>query len=224
MECRAGEAPSAEGESYAHTPIFDNGPVHIRRATAEDALSVTAIIEEVYVGGGWADPVTSPDYVRSLLDAMNRIAQATVLVAEVDGRLVGTVTATDGPPLANIVRPGELEVRMLGVLPAARRSGVARELMRACEQLARESGAVRVVLSTDLGMTAAQSLYEGLGYVRTPDRDWSIHGARLITYGRRVCRNARTWQMRRSGARFLRRKAGIPGHEAAKHLAKMADS
>lgn len=184
VEGGPGEAAAAEGESDAHTPIFDNGHVHIRRATSDDAAAVTAIIEEVYIGGGWADPVSSPDYVRSLLDATNRIAQATVLLAEHGGLPVGTVTATDGPPLANIVRPGELEVRMLGVLARARRLGVARGLMGACESLARKAGRQRVVLSTDPGMTAAQALYEALGYRRTPDRDWSIHGSLLITYSR----------------------------------------
>ena len=158
--------------------------MHIRKATADDAAAVTAIIEEVYVGGGWADPVTSPDYVRSLRDAATRIEQAVVLLAEQDGIPVGTVTATYGPPLANIARPGELEVRMLAVLPDARRNGLARELMRACEVLARQTGRARVVLSTEPAMTAAQALYERLGYLRTPDRDWSIHGTRLITYGR----------------------------------------
>lgn len=156
--------------------------MQIRKATTDDAAVVRAIIEEVYVTGGWADPVTSPEYVHSLLDAETRIELSTVLVAEDDGMPVGTVTATDGPPLANIARPGELEVRMLGVLPAARRRGVARDLMRACEQLARERGARCVVLSTDPAMTAAQALYEGLGYVRTPERDWTIHGTVLITY------------------------------------------
>jgi len=99
---------------------------------------------------------------------------------------VGTVTATEGPPLANIARSGELEVRMLGVLPAARRHGVARALMKECERLARETDRHRIVLSTEPAMVAAQALYEGLGYVRTPDRDWTINGFGLITYARAV--------------------------------------
>ncbi|HRY08936.1 MAG: GNAT family N-acetyltransferase [Actinobacteria bacterium] len=161
--------------------------MRIRRAsTDDDAKTVRAIIDEVYVGGGWADPVTSPEYVRSLLDARTRIATATVLLAEHRGRAVGTVTATDGPPWANIARPGELEVRMLGVLPTARRGGVARALMGACEDLARSSGARRIVLSTEREMTAAQALYETLGYTRTPQRDWVINSTTLITYARQL--------------------------------------
>ena len=158
--------------------------MHIRRATPADAPAVRAIVEEVYVGGGWADPQRAPLYVRSLLDAETRIAEADVFLAEADGRALGTVTATDRPPLANIARPGELEVRMLAVLPAARRAGVGTGLMAACEELAQARGRQRVVLSTEAEMLAAQSLYEGLGYRRTPDRDWVIDGFPLITYAR----------------------------------------
>lgn len=160
--------------------------MHIRQATPADADIVRAIIEQVYVGEGWADPEQSPDYVHSLLDAETRIAQATVLLAEVDGQPVATVTAVEEPPLANIARPGELEVRMLAVLPAARRSGAGRALMAACETLAAERGRRRVVLSTEPAMIAAQRLYDRLGYSRTPERDWWINGFGLITYGREV--------------------------------------
>lgn len=152
--------------------------------TLADATSVRDIIESVYVDGGWADPATSPEYVRSLLAAEERIADATVLLALLHDEAVGTVTAAQGPPFANIALPGELEVRMLGVLPAARRRGVGRALMAACEDLARMAGLHRVVLSTEPGMTAARALYEDLGYVRTPERDWTINGFGLITYAR----------------------------------------
>lgn len=141
---------------------------------------------EVYVGGGWADPTRSPAYVDSLLDAETRIAQADVLLAEQDGHPVATVTATSGPPWANIADAGELEVRMLAVLPGMRRQGVAAALMAACEDLARQRGMRKVVLSTDPGMRAAQSLYERLGYRRTPDRDWEIGGVVLLTYAKRL--------------------------------------
>ena len=130
--------------------------MQIRRATLADAAAVRDIIDEVYVRGGWADPDTSPEYVRSLLAAEDRIADTTVLLAMIDGRPVGTVTAAERSPFANIAVPGELEVRMLGVLPLARRQGVAHALMAACEDLARQRGRHHVVLSTEPEMTAAR--------------------------------------------------------------------
>jgi ribosomal protein S18 acetylase RimI-like enzyme len=162
--------------------------MQIRKAAPVDADDVVRIIREVYIGGGWADAERSPDYVAELLDAPTRIAQATVLLAlDTDGLPVGTVTATQAPShLANIARPGELEIRMLAVVPSARRKGIAQALVAACEGLARDRGLVRIVLSTEPAMTAAIRLYEGLAYVRTPDRDWRINGFGLITYARDV--------------------------------------
>ncbi len=150
----------------------------IRRATLHDADLVRFITRTVYVGEGWA---TSPGYIRELLDVKARIAGSTVLIAD----RVGTVTAIDPPhPAANIGLPGELEVRMLCVLPDARRTGVAQALMLAAEAL----GTNRVVLSTAPSMTAAQRLYESLGYLRTPERDWTINGETLLTYAKDITR------------------------------------
>ncbi len=161
--------------------------MHIREAIDADADVVARIIEEVYIAGGWADPQRSPDYVAELLDARTRIAEATVLIAEEGDRWAGTVTATQSPSgLANIARRGELEIRMLAVVPSARQRGIARALVTACEDLARSRGLTRMVLSTEPAMTAAIRLYEGLGYVRTPDRDWEINGFGLITYARNL--------------------------------------
>ncbi len=159
--------------------------MQIRTATPHDAPVVRSITHEVYVDGGWADPQRSPAYVAELLDAEARIAGASVLVAEDDKGAIGTATATEAPShLANIARPGELEVRMLAVIPPARGAGVARALMGRCEALARQRGLLAVVLTTEPSMTQARRLYEGLGYVRTPHRDWTINGVGLITYRR----------------------------------------
>lgn len=65
-----------------------------------------------------------------------------------------------------------------------RHTGVARALVAECETLAHSRGLSRVALSTEPSMTAAVKLFEGLGYVRTPDRDWVVNGYGLITYGR----------------------------------------
>jgi ribosomal protein S18 acetylase RimI-like enzyme len=47
-----------------------------------------------------------------------------------------------------------------------RRNGVAQSLMRTAENFARETGAVRMVLATQMSNVAAQSLYELRGYVK----------------------------------------------------------
>jgi GNAT superfamily N-acetyltransferase len=54
----------------------------------------------------------------------------------------------------------------LFVTPAARGRGVGSALLRAAAEYARGAGALRLVLSTELTNTTAQSLYERLGWKR----------------------------------------------------------
>lgn len=54
----------------------------------------------------------------------------------------------------------------LFVAPTARQSGTGRALLRAAEALARAHGKVRMDLTTAHTNTAAQALYESLGWVR----------------------------------------------------------
>lgn len=56
---------------------------------------------------------------------------------------------------------------------SARKQGVGKALIGACEARARALGFCSMVLSTQPGMLPAQALYRRLGYERNPDRDWS---------------------------------------------------
>jgi ribosomal protein S18 acetylase RimI-like enzyme len=76
---------------------------------------------------------------------------------------------------------------MLAVAHAARGRGVGEALVRACAERARAvEGRVRVVLSTQRTMRTAHRLYERLGFVRTPERDWNplpeLDDITLLTY------------------------------------------
>jgi GNAT superfamily N-acetyltransferase len=50
-----------------------------------------------------------------------------------------------------------------------RKQGVAKLLIGAAENYARETGAVRIILTTQISNTAAQSLYESLEYCQDQD-------------------------------------------------------
>jgi GNAT superfamily N-acetyltransferase len=50
-----------------------------------------------------------------------------------------------------------------------RKQGVAKLLIGAAENYARETGAVRIILATQISNIAAQSLYESLGYSKDQD-------------------------------------------------------
>lgn len=54
----------------------------------------------------------------------------------------------------------------LFVAPSFRRQGVAKRLLNGAEQHARQTGAVRIVLATQIANASAQALYESLGYIK----------------------------------------------------------
>ena len=58
------------------------------------------------------------------------------------------------------------EVKRMYVQPAARKQGVARALMCALEQIARDAGFSEIWLETGLRQPGAIRLYESLGYTR----------------------------------------------------------
>ncbi|WP_270933431.1 GNAT family N-acetyltransferase [Falsiroseomonas oryzae] len=89
------------------------------------------------------------------------LGKAVLLVAWLDGELVGTVQlGLDMPENA----PHRAELSKLMVDPHCWRRGVGRALMRRAEQAARGIGRSLLVLDTRLG-TAAEALYRELGWV-----------------------------------------------------------
>ncbi|MFJ8632588.1 GNAT family N-acetyltransferase [Streptomyces sp. NPDC093568] len=143
---------------------------------------------QAYLQDGLLDFGESDEYLGELRDVAKRALAAEVLVAVQDGRLLGGVTFVPaGGPMADIARPGEAEIRMLAVDRAARGRGAGEALVRACVDRARAAeGCVRIVLSTQRTMHGAHRIYERLGFVRTPERDWNpvphLDDITLLTY------------------------------------------
>ena len=151
----------------------------MRTARPDEVDEIGTLTERVYVDGGFA----GGSYAAVLRDADARRRDAHLLVATLDGRIVGTVTLAEaGTPFANLARAGELEVRMLATAEDVRGRGVAAALMDAAEDRARARGLDGVILSTEPAMHAAHRLYEGRGYVRQPDRDRPWEGVTLVAY------------------------------------------
>jgi GNAT superfamily N-acetyltransferase len=84
-----------------------------------------------------------------------------VLVARRDREIVGTVQLDLATPPN---QPHRGEIKKLLVHPSMRRTGIARALMLAIEDQARD--AQRTLLTLDTASNAAERLYASLGYVR----------------------------------------------------------
>jgi ribosomal protein S18 acetylase RimI-like enzyme len=154
--------------------------LEVRDALPSELDEAGALTERAYTDDG----LVGPDYALVLRDARTRAEQATLLVAVLDGALAGTVTfALGGTPYAERSAPGEAEIRMLGTSTAARGRGVGTALTLRCVELAREAGCSAVRLSSQPEMKQAHRIYERMGFVRTPERDWTpVPGVDLLTY------------------------------------------
>lgn len=134
------------------------------------------------------------DYADSLRDVDTRAKHADVLVAvDDDGTILGSVTnVPDGGEYGEIARDDEAEFRMLAVAPEAQGRGAGTALVRACVDDARRRGKSAIVLSTGPWMTIAHRMYERLGFVRDPARDWTpVPGIVLLAYRLDLVRPAR---------------------------------
>lgn len=156
--------------------------IEIRNARPEEYERIGEITVEAYLKDDLISPESS--YVNFLRDAADRAAEAELIVSTLDGELVGSVTyCSPESTYAEVAAPDEAEFRMLAVMAAARGQGVGKALVRECIDRAGGAGYRSLRLSTQRNMRQAHRIYEGMGFVRTPERDWSpVPGITLITY------------------------------------------
>lgn len=113
----------------------------------------------------------SPDawsaFAQNIANVRGRSNEAEIIVADRDGKLVGTVTLFT----QRGTQADSYGVRLLAVPPAERGTGVGRALMEHCIERARRDGKDRVVLTTTQEMESARDLYERLGFTRDPALD-----------------------------------------------------
>jgi GNAT superfamily N-acetyltransferase len=146
-------------------------PVRVRPMAAHEAGRVGEVVLAAYDAYGdlrgpyrdlLADPVARRDGCSALL------------VAEVDGDVVGTVTYVrpgDEQWEDRPVPTGDAGFRVLAVDPRAEGRGIGRTLVEACIDRARREGRRRLVVTSMHWMTRAHRLYERLGFVRRHDLD-----------------------------------------------------
>ncbi|MBA3328279.1 MAG: GNAT family N-acetyltransferase [Solirubrobacterales bacterium] len=75
------------------------------------------------------------------------------------------------------LEPGVAEIKRMYVVPDARGRGIARALLTALEEAARELGYERVRLDTGPRQPHARALYESVGYTEVPDYNANPYAA-----------------------------------------------
>ncbi len=157
----------------------------IRPVSSDDREATRALI--VRANAEFAGRVPEgffQSYLASATDLEGRLATGgDVLVAESDGRIVGTITyfreASDegmGPGFP----PGTAGIRATAVDPASRGLGLGVALVEACLERARADRRAAIALHTAAFMTAAMGLYERVGFVR--DRSFDFPAREFFAY------------------------------------------
>lgn len=161
----------------------------IRVADPREFAAVGELTVAAYAAGGALTLGVDDPYADVLRDPASRPRGTTVYVA-VDpadpDRVLGAVTYIPaGSPVADVARDGEAEIRMLAVAVGHQGRGIGAALVRTAIVRARAEARPAVVLCVVESNGAARSLYEHLGFVRVPERDWEpLPGFGLLSYRR----------------------------------------
>jgi N-acetylglutamate synthase-like GNAT family acetyltransferase len=137
--------------------------VRIREAGARDVPAVRALLAEL----GYPD---DPARVAARVEELERDSASLLLIAEVDGAIVGLASATTMPLLHEDGRWCRLSA--LVVAEERRREGAGRRLVEELEARARGQGAryLEVTSGERPERTAAHAFYEALGLERVSRR------------------------------------------------------
>jgi len=125
-----------------------------------------------------------PEYDESLADVAGRADEAQVMVAELDGEVVGCLTFVPDQNSSHheFDDPDCASFRYFGVSPAVQGKGVGEAMVRWCIDAARTAGQHRLRIHTLEAMPGAQRLYQRLGFVRDPDADDDWEGIIGLAY------------------------------------------
>jgi GNAT superfamily N-acetyltransferase len=157
-------------------PIAGRDAVVIRDARDDERDALRDVVLSAYAeyAARMPEPLWT-GYRRQLLTTLASDGPVERIVAAREAAIIGSVLlfppATDAYGRAGL--PAEdPEVRLLAVLPNARGQNIGAALMHECARRARRAGAAGLGLHTTDIMRPAVRLYERLGYVRAPERDF----------------------------------------------------
>ncbi len=118
-----------------------------------------------------------------------RLRQGQPVIAELDGRIVGTVTLyppRDESPCVWYMRPEVWSFGQFAVEPGLQRSGVGTRLLEWIERRAAEQGAEELALDTAEGATHLRAWYTRLGYRDVGYATWEVTNYRSVIMSKRL--------------------------------------
>lgn len=161
--------------------MSDPRPLSVIVAEPVHYQAVANLMYEVFAGERYGE---MPAPMSAVEVAERWAAHGRIYVALApDEGVLGTGTLVVPPSrLAQLAGEEDAEVRLVAVSRSARRRGIARAIMTVAMEDAAKQNKTNVVLCTQSTMTAAQRMYDQLGFTRWPERD----------VGRTAARSSRT--------------------------------
>lgn len=159
-----------------HPIASRSGEVVLRRATLQDADAVIALLADDPVSSSRGDVASDDDrpaYEKALVEIIADPSND-IVVAVLDGRVVGTLQLTSIPGMA---RRGarRLLVEAVRVSSGLRSTGIGTAMMRWVSDAAAPAlGAAMVQLTSDAARVDAHRFYERIGYVGS-HRGFKLH-------------------------------------------------
>lgn len=153
----------------------DRVRVRVREARPEDDAGVGELLVEAFITQ-YAKKLPEVRYteerMRELRDVAARRAVARVWVAELDGRVVGTVALwPPGAPGSEAWLPGAADLRALATHVSVHGRGLAAPLLDEAERCARDWGVGAICLHVRRGAEGVARMYQRRGFVREPAGD-----------------------------------------------------
>ncbi|MBS2027379.1 MAG: GNAT family N-acetyltransferase [Deltaproteobacteria bacterium] len=152
--------------------------LHIRLARPEDDAAIGDLLVAAFETQ-YAKKLPEVKYTderrRELRDVATKRAQGTVLVGELGGEVVGTVTVyPPGVKLSEAWRPRMADLRALGVHTAHFGKGYAQPLLDEAERIAWAWDIDFIGLHVRRGALGVARLYEKRGWIRAPEGDLDL--------------------------------------------------
>ena len=158
----------------------------VREARPEDDAAVGEILVSGYLtryAQKMPEVVLTDRRKAELRDVASKRKEALVLVAEVDGSVVGTVAVwAPGARASEAWLPGACDLRHLAIAPSAQGKGLSKPLLDEAERRARAMGAKYICLHVRRGNKGVAALYMSRGYVRAPEGDLELPEVLLDAY------------------------------------------